>query len=252
MANFFRIKNFEEFQHYRDRTPPWIKLYNSLLDNYQFGQLPDAAKGHLVMIWLLASRHQNRLPWDARWIATRIQAQSKVDLESMARLEFIEPIQEVQTQEDDAGDMLSERKQVACLEREGEKRENSPPPPSGGRVVVFEKFWKAYPKKFSKGQAEKVWKTLNPNEQLTETILQAVERAKKSEKWRKDNGDFIPYPATWLRAKGWEDEYPELRPPTLPRPPILDMAPMSPEQEAAAREARLRSRAELEQKGILR
>lgn len=36
--------------------------------------------------------------------------------------------------------------------------------------------------------------------------MQGLERAKKSEQWRKDNGQFIPYPSTWLRAKGWEDE----------------------------------------------
>jgi len=23
--------------------------------------------------------------------------------------------------------------------------------------------------------------------------------------WRKDSGQFIPHPATWLNAKGWED-----------------------------------------------
>jgi hypothetical protein len=27
MANFFRIRNFERFQHYKDRNPPWIRLY---------------------------------------------------------------------------------------------------------------------------------------------------------------------------------------------------------------------------------
>ena len=73
----------------------------------------------------------------------------------------------------------------------------------------FEKFWKAYPKRVSKGQAERVWKRLKPSEQLIAKILQAVERAKTSDKWRKDSGQFIPYPATWLNAKGWEDEIEE-------------------------------------------
>jgi hypothetical protein len=34
----------------------------------------------------------------------------------------------------------------------------------------------------------------------------AIERAKTSEQWRKDGGQFIPHASTWLRAKGWEDE----------------------------------------------
>jgi len=33
--------------------------------------------------------------------------------------------------------------------------------------------------------------------------------AKKSPEWTKDNGKYIPYPATWLNAKGWEDELDE-------------------------------------------
>ena len=36
--------------------------------------------------------------------------------------------------------------------------------------------------------------------------MAAIERAKKSEQWNRENGRFIPYPATWLHAQGWEDE----------------------------------------------
>jgi hypothetical protein len=70
----------------------------------------------------------------------------------------------------------------------------------------FEIFYNAYPKKRSKGQAEKAWNKINPSEQLLATMLAKIERAKTSEDWQKDNGRFIPHPATWLNAKGWEDE----------------------------------------------
>ena len=70
----------------------------------------------------------------------------------------------------------------------------------------FDSFWKAYPKKKSKGQAEKAWIKIKPTKELTQTILSAIERAKTSDEWFKDNGQFIPYPASWLNAKGWEDE----------------------------------------------
>ncbi len=63
----FSVKNFERFQHYKDRSPPWIKLYNELLDDYSFACLDDAAKFHLIAIWLLASRTDNRIPYDATW-----------------------------------------------------------------------------------------------------------------------------------------------------------------------------------------
>lgn len=74
---------------------------------------------------------------------------------------------------------------------------------------AFSDFWKAYPRKKSRGQAEKAWLKVKPDEQLAGLILQAVARAKTSDEWLKDGGQFIPYPATWLNAKGWEDEAPE-------------------------------------------
>jgi len=70
----------------------------------------------------------------------------------------------------------------------------------------FETFWKAYPKKKSKGQAEKVFFKISPDEKLLSTILTTIDKAKESVDWQKDNGQFIPYPATWLNARGWEDE----------------------------------------------
>ena len=69
----------------------------------------------------------------------------------------------------------------------------------------FDSFWKSYPKKKSKGQAEKAWDKIRPSEQLLEKILNSLELAKTSVDWRKDKGKYIPYPATWLNAKGWED-----------------------------------------------
>ena len=69
-------------------------------------------------------------------------------------------------------------------------------------------FWKAYPKKKSKGQAEKAFYKINPDEQLLATMLATIERATKSADWLEENGRYIPYPVTWLNAKGWEDEFP--------------------------------------------
>jgi len=69
----------------------------------------------------------------------------------------------------------------------------------------FDNFWKAYPRKKSKGNAKKAWKKLKPNEQLQNRILRALEQAKTSVDWLKEGGQFIPYPASWLNAEGWED-----------------------------------------------
>ncbi len=71
----------------------------------------------------------------------------------------------------------------------------------------FSKFWNAYPKKKSKGDAEKAFKSINPDSETLEQILAAIEIQKRTSEWSKDNGRYIKYPATWLRGKAWLDEF---------------------------------------------
>ena len=82
--------------------------------------------------------------------------------------------------------------------------------------AAFKTFWEAYPKKKSKGQAEKVWEKLQPDDVLVGLILRNIELASQTHDWKKDSGKFIPHPATWLNAKGWEDELPAARKERIP------------------------------------
>jgi len=71
---------------------------------------------------------------------------------------------------------------------------------------LFELFWKVYPKKKSKGTAEKAFNKITPDEQLLATMVAKIEQAKKSREWLKNGGEYIPHPSSWLNARGWEDE----------------------------------------------
>ncbi len=46
---------WSEFQHYKDRAPPWIRLHRKLLDNKDFHRLPVESRALAPMLWLLAS-----------------------------------------------------------------------------------------------------------------------------------------------------------------------------------------------------
>jgi len=71
---------------------------------------------------------------------------------------------------------------------------------------MFKAFWEAYPKKKSKGDALKAWRRLKPDKALFKEIMKAVSVQKRSEQWISSSGQFIPYPATWLNRRNWEDE----------------------------------------------
>lgn len=69
----------------------------------------------------------------------------------------------------------------------------------------FDLFWEAYPKKVAKQEAIKAWKSLKPDGLLLGKIINGIERWKTSDQWQRENGQYIPYPASWLRGKRWED-----------------------------------------------
>jgi len=76
---------------------------------------------------------------------------------------------------------------------------------------IFAQFWGAYPKKKSKGRAQKTWDKLSRQKKLPDIniIISAIEVQKNTLGWQKDNGQFVPYPSTWLNNKGWLDEIEE-------------------------------------------
>tara|TARA_Y100001963_G_scaffold29132_1_gene39573 strand:- start:266 stop:877 length:612 start_codon:yes stop_codon:yes gene_type:complete len=78
---YLAVSNWLRFQHYKNRDPTWLKLYRHLLNDYQWAQLPDASKGHLIGIWLMAAKLGNRIPADPTWLGKQIGATEPVDLE---------------------------------------------------------------------------------------------------------------------------------------------------------------------------
>lgn len=73
----------------------------------------------------------------------------------------------------------------------------------------FDAFWKIYPKKQGKGAAVKAWKKIRPDRQLFETILKSVQdNVNRNQQWKRDNGQYIPNPSTWLNQQRWLDEIP--------------------------------------------
>lgn len=70
----------------------------------------------------------------------------------------------------------------------------------------FPEFWTLYPKKAAKPDAERAWNKLNPDESTVNLIIEDVCRRREGPEWQRENGRYIPHPATYLNQRRWEDE----------------------------------------------
>ncbi len=70
----------------------------------------------------------------------------------------------------------------------------------------FLMFWNNYPKKVGKDAAWKSWEKRNGNRPEIEVIISAVSEQSKSDQWKKEKGQYIPNPSTWIYQGRWADE----------------------------------------------
>jgi hypothetical protein len=68
MAAIISLVGWEKFQHYRDRDPPWVKLYRDLLTSESWVLGTDTSRLVQVASVLLAARYGNKIPFDWKLI----------------------------------------------------------------------------------------------------------------------------------------------------------------------------------------
>ena len=134
-----RPKNWAKFQHFKDRSPPWIKLYKDVLDDPDWHDLDPKAAKLLIGIWLIASEDEGRkgeLP-SVRKMAFRLRVTEDELNQALAQLgHWLE--------QDDIS-VISERYQVDAPETEREtegetekKTSEAAPQPPEAEPNVFE------------------------------------------------------------------------------------------------------------------
>lgn len=105
-------------------------------------------------------------------------------------------------------------------EKETEKKkEKQTPAQASPSPDYFAIFWNHYPNKVGKPAAQKAWKKIKWDE-LT-AIRDGLNRWKETEQWQKENGKYIPYPATFLNQRRWEDRPTDAKQHYDPREPGL-------------------------------
>lgn len=108
---------------------------------------------------------------------------------------------------DDGSVLYAQEDDDICeQEREDTQSEVIKPHSEPKSAERFERFWNVYPKKVGKKEAEKAFEKIKVNDELLGKMVATIEKAKASTQWQKQNGQYIPNPATWLNQGRWEDE----------------------------------------------
>jgi len=106
-----QVKNWNKFQHFKDRRPPWIKLYRDILDDVNWHELDPVAAKALVMLWVIASEDGGKLP-DNKTLAFRLRLPEKTTVQLLNKLSH--------WLEQDDINLISERYQADTPETERE------------------------------------------------------------------------------------------------------------------------------------
>lgn len=188
---YFSIKNWETFQHYTSRNPPWIKLYHSLLDDYEYGCLQDASKLLLISLFMLASRTGNKIPLDHKWIKQKAMLTIEPDLKPLLDAGFI-------NYNGDASKLLAICKQDASPIREEKRREDTARARARAREIL------TY---LNEKTGHKYERTVEIEARLNEG--KTVEQCKKiidiklEDSYFQQNPDFY-HPSTLFRKGHWD------------------------------------------------
>lgn len=215
--------NWAELQHYKERCPPWVKLHKKLLDNFEFHSLPVASRALAPMLWLLASEHHNGV-----LDASPAKLSFRLRMTASDASDALKPLIENKFFDEVPPDspLLAQRKQDDSPETEAEKRERR-----DRQARDFKTFYAAYPKKRAPADAERAFAKVDVP---VEVLLAAVATQAESEDWLKEKGRYIPYPATWLNQRQWENVVVSgsATVPTNPAAIFKPEPPLTPEQLA--------------------
>jgi len=93
----YRIKNWHEHQHYKDRAPPWIKLHHTLLTSELWVMGNDASRVLAIASMLLASRAKEQdgtFNGDPEYVKRFAYLNSKPDFNPLIQYGFLEVLQD--------------------------------------------------------------------------------------------------------------------------------------------------------------
>ncbi len=196
-----KIRNWDKFQHFKDRRPPWIKLYRDILEDPDWHALDGEMAKHLVMLWLIASENDGNLP-DIRKISFRLRIREDKAKQLLNSLSHWLVQDDITLISDRYHDDAPETETETETEKKDIVRENKK-----SRVEEttdhFEVWYAAYPLHKGRGAALRAYRTAHTKTGWGQLLEGAQAFARQC---AGKDPQFIPYPASWLNKERWADE----------------------------------------------
>lgn len=114
----YMIKNWEDFQHYKNRNPPWIKLHFELWTSKDWVMLADASRLALIVCMMLGSRSKGIIEDNVDYIRRVAHLDKEPNLKPLIDSGFLIPIDEPLADASDCKRLQAD----AIIETETEKR----------------------------------------------------------------------------------------------------------------------------------
>ena len=90
MDEWIEITGWRRFQHYKTRTPPWIKVYTELMSDDRFLSLSGYLRGLLMCLWMEYARSHCDLSASTSQLTRRLSMKvTRAHLESLSDAGFL-------------------------------------------------------------------------------------------------------------------------------------------------------------------
>lgn len=208
-----KIKNWSKFQHFKDRKPPWVKLYRDVLDDMEWYELDPLASKVLVMCWLIASEDDGRLP-NSKTLAFRLRMTEKQTIDCLNKLSH--------WMEQDDINAISEQYHCDSLETEietetkKEKKATVVATPEGVSQSVWDEF-------IAHRKAKKA--------KVTELVIEGIAKEARKAGWSLEDAlketivrNWQSFKADWVAVKPQMQNKWDVAGITTPPPPNQDAA----------------------------
>lgn len=184
---FYKIKNWQDFQHYKDRCPPWIKLHYELMTSKDWVKFDDASKLLAVVCMMLGSRSEGLIEDDLDYLQQVAHLRKKPDLKPLIDSGFL-----ILTS-DSLADASTMQADAIIEERREEKNISE----------FFEVFWSEYPRKTDKAAARLKFQSKVKD---FDKVMEGLRRYKAEIENKKTAPEYIKHAKTWLNGECWENQ----------------------------------------------